>query len=98
MRRRPGKDLRSDLDLDLLYARLDEVTRQLNARELELVIAFSKQVVALYDPDAIGDFLEWREDPRFASILQIAAALSDEMRDQLLFTAETFYASEAKVH
>ena len=62
--------------------------------ELEVVLAFTREVVTLHDPDVVSDFLQWRSDPRIGSILQLAAGISDELREELLFVAEDFYASE----
>ena len=67
---------------------------RLSFADLELVLAFTRDVVMLHDPDVVADFLQWRSDPRICSILQLAAGISDEMREQLLFVAEDFYMSE----
>jgi len=48
---------------------------------------FLEELVVCYDPDVVHDFMEWRKDPRLTSLLQLAARLSDDMRDQLLFFA-----------
>lgn len=75
---------------DELVARIDT----LSAPELEVISDFVKQIVACHDPDVVGDFLQWRQDPTLGSILQLAAALSDDLREELLFVAEDFYSSE----
>lgn len=66
----------------------------LSLADLEVVLAFTRDVVIQHDPDVVADFREWYTDPRIGSILQLAAGLSDDLRDQLLFVAEDFYASE----
>jgi hypothetical protein len=75
---------------DELVARVDRLTLP----EMEVLLAFAREIVTCHDPDVVGDFLEWRNDPRLGSILQLAAAISDDMREQLLFVAEDFYSSE----
>jgi|SRR6056297_1313158 len=75
---------------DELEARIDA----LSPADLEVAVRFLRQIIAYHDPDVVQDFLEWREDPRLGSILQLAAAISDELREELLFVAEDIYASE----
>lgn len=82
-------DLHEDLRNELV-AKLVNMTLP----ELQVVLAFIEQVVTCHDPDVVADFLHWRNDPRLASILQLAASISDELRDQLLFVAEEYYTSE----
>lgn len=75
----------------------EELISRINAlslADLEVVLAFTRDVVIQHDPDVVADFREWHADPRIGSILQLAAGLSDELREQLLFVAEDFYASE----
>jgi hypothetical protein len=89
MTRRFKKD--SDATLSLVRARLTQTIATMNDTEIALVLSFADQVVACYDPDAISDFLEFRSDATLASILQLAAALDDEGREQLLYSAEDFF-------
>ncbi len=72
--------------------------RSMNAKELELLLSFADQVVACFDPDAVEDFLSWRTDPQIGSLLQLAAALDEERREQLLFAAEDYYVSDSTRH
>lgn len=69
----------------------------LNKDQLRLLLEFSDQIVAYFDPDAVEEFLRWRSDPKLDTILQLAAALTDDMRDQLLFKAEEYYSEEVRV-
>ncbi len=85
-------DLRDDQRL--LRAHLVERAKSLTGSEARIVLKFIDELVVCYDPDIIHDFLQWREDPRLASLLQLAARLSEDMRDQLLFHAEDLFASE----
>lgn len=66
----------------------------LNPQELRLVAAFSQQIIVCFDPDAVGEFLAWREDPRLSTVLQLASEMGDDALDQLVFTAEDLYAEE----
>ncbi len=59
--------------------------------QLALVCEFIEQILACSDPDIVQTFLSWRADPRIDSILDLAASLGDEGRDQLLFAAEDLY-------
>jgi len=59
--------------------------------QLALVIEFVEQILSCEDPDVVQTFLSWRADPRIDSILDLAASLGDEGRDQLLFAAEDLY-------
>lgn len=43
----------------------------------------------------VQTFLSWRADPRIDSILDLAASLGDEGRDQLLFAAEDLFSGSA---
>lgn len=70
----------------------------LEERQLEVVLDFVNQVVLCWDPEVIEEFQQWREDPTIGSILQIAASISDEMREQLLFAAEEIYSTETVRH
>ncbi len=81
-------------DQRLLRAQLAARAGDLSGNEAKVVLKFIDELVNCYDPDVIQDFLEWREDPRLASLLQLAARLSDDMVDQLLFHAEDLFASE----
>lgn len=87
---------KGDLDNDqrLLRAQISERVATLTGSEAEVVLKFIDELVLCYDPDVIHDFLQWREDPRLASLLQLGAKLSEDMRDQLLFHAEDLFASE----
>jgi len=51
--------------------------------------------IACHDPDVVQTFLAWRSDPKLESILDLAAALDDDSRDQLLFSAEDLYSEAA---
>ena len=79
---------------DELYIQLAE----LRERQLSLVLSFITQILKCHDPDAVHDFLEWRSDPNLGSIIQIAASLDGEAREQLLFAAEELYASASPRH
>ena len=81
-------------DQRVLRAHLVERVKSLTAGEVKVVLRFIDELVVCYDPDVIHDFLQWREDPRLASLLQLGARLSEDMRDQLLFHAEDLFASE----
>ena len=70
----------------------------MNAQELELLLKFVDQIVVCFDPDAVGDFLDWRSDPKIGSLLQLAAALDEDKREQLLFVAEDYYVSDQTRH
>lgn len=59
--------------------------------ELALVCELIEQIVACSDPDVVQTFLSWRADPRIDSILDLAASLGDDGRDQLLFAAEDLF-------
>lgn len=59
--------------------------------QLALVCEFIEQILACSDPDVVQTFLSWRADPRIDSILDLAASLGDEGRDQLLFAAEDLF-------
>ena len=87
---------KSDLanDQRLLRDQLADRAKVLTGSEAKMVLKFIDELVVCYDPDVIHDFLQWREDPRLASLLQLGARLSDDMRDQLLFEAEDLFASE----
>lgn len=98
MKRREEKDIDLDSDQRLLRAQLAERTRHLNGREAKLMLEFLEELLVCYDPDVVHDFMEWRKDPRLTSLLQLAARLSDDMRDQLLFFAEDLFASEQTKH
>ena len=71
---------------------------RLDSRRRNLVRMFLSEVVSYYDPDVVSDFLELRRDPTMGSILQLAAAMSPEMREQLLFSAEELYSTEVQRH
>lgn len=61
--------------------------------QLALVEAFVDQLMRYHDPDVVRTFLAWRSDPRLGSILELAADIGEEDRDQLLFYAEELYGS-----
>ncbi len=89
------RDTRWNMDAQRhLREELDAQIDTLSLPEIQVLLLFARQVMAYHDPDVVGDFLAWREDPRLGSILQLAAAVSDDLREQLLFVAEDFYASE----
>ena len=81
-------------DVRLMREQLAERARTLNASEVEIMLDFLDEVVVCYDAEVVHDFIQWRKDPRLASIMQLAVSLGDEMRDQLLFQAEDIYVSE----
>ncbi|MEM9032128.1 MAG: hypothetical protein AAGB18_05730 [Pseudomonadota bacterium] len=64
----------------------------------KLMREFLNEVVVCYDPDVVHDFLQWRGDPTLSSILQLAASMSPEMREQLLFAAEELYSGDSQLH
>lgn len=66
----------------------------LDDRRRFILLQFLDQIVSHHDPDVIEDFIAWRSDPMIESLLQLAAAASAEMREQLLFTAEQLYSDE----
>ncbi len=70
----------------------------LDERRLMTVLDFVNEVVTCNDPDVVDEFVEWREDPMIGSILQIAATISRETREQLLFAAEELFSSESVHH
>ena len=90
--------MRSFTAIYLLLGQLINKIRHMNEKEIDLLLAFAEQIIACYDPDVVDDFIRWRDDPRLSSILQLAAAMSSDMRDQLLFEAEAFYADERPKH
>jgi hypothetical protein len=77
-----------------MRARVEAMTQE----ELALLRLFADQIVACYDPEVVAQFLAWRNDPRIGSLLQIAAALGDDMRDELLFRAEDCLRHEIAGH
>jgi len=77
--------------MDNLTRSLSEEIADLDEARLQLVRLFVRQVVACNDPDMVRNFLAWRDDPRLDSLLDLAAELDDERRDQLLFAAEDLY-------
>lgn len=66
----------------------------LTAGEASVALGLIDQLVVCFDPDIVHDFTEWRNDARLASILQLAARLDDELRDQVLFFVEDLFAAE----
>lgn len=70
-----------------LLARLDHLEED----QLRLVDRFVQQILRCHDPEVVKVFLNWRRDPRIGSVLELAADLDDEDRDQLLFFAEALY-------
>lgn len=81
--------LREEISLKLL---------DLDERQIDLALRFIDQLLLCHDPDVVEDFLEWRSDPNLGSILQLAAAVSGELREQLLFIAEDLYSSQHPRH
>lgn len=79
---------------ELLAGRLAE----LSDVQLALVGEFIDQILRCEDPDVVRTFLSWRTDPRIDSILDLAATLGDEARDQLLFAAEDLYSESRPAH
>lgn len=76
--------------------RIDRVVDQLRPEQLAILQLFLDQVMTWHDPEVVAGFLAWRNDPRIASILEIAAALDEEEREQLLFAAEDIYSAQPK--
>jgi hypothetical protein len=68
----------------------------LETAQLALVQIFTEQLLEWQDPDVVAAFLAWRSDPKIASILELAAALEEEEREQLLFMAEDLYSATPK--
>jgi hypothetical protein len=98
MNRFPGHPLRQSTKRDKIRDELCMKLAGLDEPQLELLLEFIEQVVDCHDPDAVGTFLNWREDPTIGSILQIAASISDDLREQLLYSAETLYSTETRRH
>jgi hypothetical protein len=71
--------------------KMNEGLARLDDEQLALVQTFIDQILLCHDPDVVSAFLAWRCDARIGSILDLAAALGDEGRDQLLFAAEELY-------
>ena len=67
-----------------LLSRLDHLEED----QLKIVNSFVDQIMRYHDPDVVKAFLNWRRDPRIGSVLDLAADLGDEEKDQLLFFAE----------
>ena len=67
-----------------LLSRLDHLEEE----QLSLLSSFVDQIMKYHDPDVVQAFLNWRDDPRIGSVLDLAADLGDEERDQLLFFTE----------
>lgn len=86
------------LQAESLRAECIAKIRSMNPRELELLISFADQIVSCFDPDAVDDFLSWRTDPKIGSLLQLAAALDEDRREQLLFAAEDYFVSDSTRH
>ncbi len=72
-------------------SRLLDLVGALDTRELEAVTAYIEGVINGQENPAVAAWLAGAVDPRVQSIAEIAAALSDEQIDQLLFTAEDAY-------
>ena len=81
---------------DELRSRMMERIGTLSVPELSLVLEFAEQIVTRFDPETVAEFMSWRMDPRIESILQIAAALDDAGREQLLFDAENRIEDDAR--
>ncbi len=81
-----------------LKDKLFVVLAGLDERRLCTVLDFVNEVAICNDPDVVDEFLEWRDDPMIGSILQIAATISRDMREQLLFAAEELFSSESVHH
>lgn len=80
---------------DASRSRLLAQIAALDERQVDLVLKVTRQLVACHDPDVVQTFLAWRCDPKLESILDLAAALDDDGRDQLLFSAEDLYSEMA---
>lgn len=78
----------------LIRAHLASRVKSLRGPQAEIVLKFIEEILACFDPEVVDDFMEWREDARLTSLLHLAARLSDDMRDQLLFQAEDLFVSE----
>jgi hypothetical protein len=83
---------RAGVDRERLAERLDG----LRPDQLALLDLFTDQILSWQDPEVVETFLAWRSDPRIGSILELAAALSEEDREQLLFAAEDIYSRQPK--
>lgn len=67
---------------------LIDLLGQLDDIQFGVIEKFVSQVIRCHDPEIVRGFLEWKDDPQLGSILEIAADLDEEHRDQLLFFAE----------
>ena len=79
---------------DALERSVEARLRVLEPEKLALVEVFIDQILKWHDPDVVEAFLAWRRDGRIGSILELAAELGDEGRDQLLFFAEDLYTED----
>lgn len=82
----------------VLRTRLERRVRKLGETQAQIMLDFIEEVVEHHDPDVVHDFVRLRQDPRIQSVIQLAAGLSDEGCDQLLFAAEGIFADEAPRH
>jgi len=80
--------------MDNITRSLSEEIAELDGARQQLVRIVVRQMVACNDPDMVRTFLAWRDDPRLESLLDLAAELDDERRDQLLFAAEDLYTEQ----
>ncbi len=76
---------------EVLQARMMVRLQTLSPDQFALILEFTEQIVACFDPDAVSDFLHWRSNPKLGTVLQLAVALDDEALDQLLFLTEEYY-------
>lgn len=79
---------------DAAHQELSLKLTELDDRRLDLVRRFVEELLICHDPDIVETFLAWRSDPNLGSILELAAAVSGEMREQLLFMAEDLYSRQ----
>ncbi len=70
----------------------------LDQGRFRLVEQFVEQILLCHDPDVVRNFMEWRDDPKISSLVEIAAELHDEKRDQLLFAAEELYDETVRIN
>lgn len=79
---------------DKTAASLLEKIGRLDPSRQRLAEAFIEQILVCNDPDAVRNFLEWRDDPCIDSLMIVSSALDDESRDQLLFFAEDLFTEQ----
>lgn len=67
---------------------LAKLIESLPCASVRMLHAFSKQIAGMHDLAAVEAFLEFRADPVLGSILEMAAKLDADARDQILFSLE----------